>query len=146
MREIPKEWIQGIGLLTVREASGLPRQLLRTGNWWFLEDGTEGPVNVASVCHDGSVSVPGIPPDVNYGRVRPVLRCSFPEEIPLFSSVSALGETWTVIPGETLLCEREIGKRTFNDTSIRPEDARYAGSGIEKTLGEWLSGKMEENQ
>ncbi|MBQ3792440.1 MAG: hypothetical protein II797_04995, partial [Clostridia bacterium] len=81
MREIPKEWIRGIGLLTVREASVLPRQLLRTGNWWFLEDGTEGPVNVAAVCHDGSVSVPGVPPDVNYGRVRPVLRCAFGEEI-----------------------------------------------------------------
>ena len=105
--------------------------------WWWLASPGDDMSYAMFVHSDGFLSTNFV--NRNSGRVRPVLRIRNlgASNLLVENKFELAGCTWTVLPGDLALCDKEIGSTYFRE-DIDAKDANvYEKSDIKKYLEKW---------
>ena len=149
MKDINKNDIMDITLLSIDEAKNVPKEILQTNCWWWLRSPGVSYLSVATIDYDedrgndGDVYEEGICVEDDEGGIRPALIIKNLESshLQIGEKVECLHRTWFYVGENLILSEYIIDFRSFNPTII--EGNRFLDSDIKRylddTLAKWLA-------
>lgn len=135
--------ITDITLLTKEEAEIVPESLVRANSaWWLRSPGIhEFRVLLVDSGH-GSINTVGLPAAAENG-VRPALKISnlWSSDLSVGDKFELAGREWTVINGDTALCDDIVGKTAFlkNYDEYTDDINDYEQSDIKRWLKSWAN-------
>ena len=130
-----------ITLLSAWDAVKLDKNILATGDWWWLKTPVSSSKAVTFVAYDGSIMLNGSD-DTNFVfGVRPVLEVANAESKNLKKGdkFHIANRAWTMISEKLALCDNAVGKCPFCSDLYARSTNVYEASDVKKWLHNWAS-------
>ncbi len=137
---IDKNDIEGITLLSKKEAWDLPRWILANSDWWWLRSCGNSRDEVVGVGMDGAISYDY---EISNPRVcvRPALEIKTLPNLEIGDLVEVLGRKSQYIGNNTVLLCEPIACHEFDD-----ETNDYDKSAIKSYIENWLKKEKKYNE
>ena len=123
----------GITLLSLEEATSVPRWILANGTWWWLRSPGNYSDYTVIVFIDGSVYDRGDLVDDEDVAVRPALQIANPPSLEIGEKVKVFGHIAEYIGGDMVLLREPLWYGRFDGSSND-----YDQSEVKAKLDEWL--------
>lgn len=136
--------VEGITLLSIEEYEATKEYVPLVYGWWWLRSPGNYSDSAAYVNYGDRVDAIGCYVSSPYGVVRPALKISNFKSLDLQSEdriIGFAGHTWTVIPGNMVLCDTGVGTHCFRKDWQAPDANDYEKSDVKKWLEDWAKEK-----